>query len=146
MTTKRAKNNKLWNVSLWVAQVALAGMFLMAGVMKTFTPIEELAKVAPWAADMPGLVRFIGISELAGGLGLILPAALRILPLLTTIAASALTVVMILAMAYHISKGEYSAIGTNIVLGILGLFVVFGRLNKAPITSRLSQTGVVAGH
>jgi putative oxidoreductase len=138
MTTKNEKRSKVWNVSLWVAQILLAGMFLMVGVMKTFTPIEELAKMVPLAGEMPGFTRFIGVSELAGAIGLILPAAFRIRPQLTTIAAGALSFVMVLAMIYHILKGEYAAIGTNIVLGILGGFIVFGRLNKAPIAERSS--------
>ena len=144
MTTKNDKRSKVWNISLWVAQILLAGMFLMVGVMKTFTPIEELAKLVPLAAEMPVLVRFIGVSELAGAIGLILPAAVRIRPQLTTLAAGALTFVMVLAMIYHISKGEYEAIGTNIVLGILAAFIVFGRLNKAPISARFSSTHVIA--
>jgi putative oxidoreductase len=144
MTTKIGKKPKVWNASLWVAQILLAGMFLMVGIMKTFTPIEELSKLVPLAAEMPAFVRFIGVSELAGAIGLILPAALRIQPQLTTLAAGALAVVMVLAMIFHISKGEYSAIGTNIVLGILASFIVFGRVNKAPITARFSDKHVIA--
>ena len=144
MTTKNGKRSKAWNVSLWIAQVLLAGMFLMVGIMKTFTPVEELAKAVPLAAEIPFLVRFIGISELAGSVGLILPAALKFKPQLTTIAAGALGFVMVLAMVYHISKGEYAAIGTNIVLGILAAFIVFGRINKAPISARSSSTHVIA--
>jgi putative oxidoreductase len=144
MTTKKSKKSKVWNVSLWVAQILLAGMFLMVGIMKTFTPIEELAKMVPLAGEMPALVRFIGISELAGAIGLILPAAFRIRPQLTTLAAGALAFVMALAMVYHISKGEYAAIGTPIVLGILAAFIVFGRLNKAPISARFSSTHAIA--
>ena len=144
MTTKNGKKSKVWNVSLWVAQVLLAGMFLMVGVMKTFTPIEELSKMVPLAGELRALVRFIGLSELAGAIGLILPAALRIRPQLTTLAAGALALVMVLALIYHLSKGEYAAIGTNIVLGILGAFIVFGRLNKAPISARSSDTHVIA--
>lgn len=144
MTTKNSKNLKVWNVSLWVAQILLAGMFLMVGIMKTFTPIEELSKIVPLAAEMPFFVRFIGLSELAGAIGLILPAALRIRPQLTTLAAGALAFVMLLAMLYHISKGEYAAIGTNIVLGFLAAFIVFGRLNKAPFSARFSNAHAIA--
>lgn len=143
MTTKNGKKSKVWNVSLWVAQILLAGMFLMVGIMKTFTPIEELSKTVPLAGEMPFLVRFIGLSELAGAIGLILPAALKFRPQLTTLAAGALAFVMVLAMIYHIFKGEYAAIGTNIVLGIIGVFIVFGRLNKAPISERSSSTHVI---
>ncbi len=67
MTTQKTS---ALNISLWVAQVLLAAMFLMAGVM----PIAELGQSMPWVNDMSaGLVRFIGISELLGGIGLLLP-------------------------------------------------------------------------
>src|SRR5690606_21188374 len=107
MATKPTKSSKLWNVFLWIGQLILAGMFLMAGYMKTFVPIPELSQVIPMAGEMPGLTRFIGVSELAGGIGLLLPAALRILPQLTIAAAYALGVVMVLAILFHIQRGEY---------------------------------------
>lgn len=144
MTTKNDKKRKIWNVSLWVAQILLAGMFLMVGAMKTFTPLEELSKIVPLAGEMPLFVRFIGLSELAGAVGLILPAALRFRPQLTAIAAGALTLVMVLAMLYHLFNGEYAVIGTNIVLGIIGGFIVFGRVNKAQITERSSRAQVIS--
>lgn len=136
MTTKHVKRSKAWHISLWIVQILLAGIFLMVGFMKTATPIEELTKTVPLAAEMPWLIRFIGISELAAGLGLLLPAALRILPRLTVLAAAALSLVMVLALLFHVMRGEYSAIGTNILLGALAGLVAWGRLLKAPIESR----------
>src|SRR5687768_13102625 len=116
MTTKHVKRSKAWHISLWIVQILLAGMFLMVGFMKTATQIDELSKTVPLAAEMPWLIRFVGISELAAGLGLLLPAALRILPRLTVLAAAALSLVMVLALLFHVMRGEYSAIGTNILL------------------------------
>ena len=144
MTNKNRKTSKVWNVGLWVGQILLAGMFLMVGAMKTFTPIEELSHTIPLAREMPLLARFIGVSELAGAIGLILPAALRIRPQLTILAAGALALVMVLAMIYHLFKGEYVAIGTNLVLGVIGALIVFGRLNKAPISEPTLRTRVNA--
>jgi len=106
MTTKHVKRPKTWHVILWVAQVLLAGMFLMAGFMKAAIPIAELSRIIPMASEMPGLTRFIGVSEIAGGLGLLLPAALRILPQLTVLAAAELAVVMVLAIGFHLARGE----------------------------------------
>lgn len=136
MTTKHTKKSNVWHVTLWVAQILLAGMFLMIGFMKTFVPIPELSKIVPIAAEMPALIRFIGVSELAGGLGLLLPAALRIWPHLTPLAAAGLVVVMLLAMIFHITRGESSSIGTNIVLGVLAALIAWGRVYKAPIGAR----------
>ena len=138
MTTNSITNqrtpSKALNITLWIAQVLLAGMFLMSGFMKVAQPIAELAKMLPWAAQVPGgLVRFIGISEVLGGLGLILPALLRIKPTLTAWAAVGIAVIMILAAAFHASRGENSAIGMNVILALLAAFAAWGRFKKAPI-------------
>ncbi len=144
MITKHVKRSKAWHVSLWIAQILLAGMFLMVGYMKTFTPIAELKQLVPLAGDMPALIRFIGFSELAAGVGLLLPAALRIRPQLTVLAAAGLALIMVLASIFHLSRGEYSAIGTTVVLGLLAGVVAWGRTRKAPILSRQESSHVVA--
>jgi putative oxidoreductase len=83
------------------------------------------------------MVRFIGACELAGAVGLILPAATRIRPMLTPLAASGLVVVMLLAMAFHISRGEAAqALPINLTLGALAAFVAWGRFRKAPIRAQ----------
>lgn len=130
--------SKGWNIALWILQVLLGLAFISAGVMKTFQPIEALlASGLTWVNDFPVLmVRFIGVSELAGGLGLILPAALRIKPILTPVAGFALALVMLLALAYHAVKGEFQAFPINLVLGGLSAFVGWGRFKKAPIAPR----------
>jgi putative oxidoreductase len=122
------------NIGLWVAQGLLAAMFLMAGGNKTFQSIEELSKMLPWVTQVPlGLVRFIGTSELLGGIGLLLPSILRIKPNLTPLAAIGLATVMLLASFFHFSRGETSVIGMNVVLMAIALFIAWGRTKKAPI-------------
>ncbi|WP_273211954.1 DoxX family protein [Runella zeae] len=124
-------------ITLWIVQVLLAAMFLMAGFMKLTTPIAELATQLPWVKDFSeGMVRFVGAVELLGAIGLILPSLLRIKPILTPLAALGLTTVMIAAAVYHALKGEFAAIGFNFVLGALALFVAWGRYQKAPISAR----------
>src|SRR5688500_12610816 len=118
-------------------------MCLTVGYMKTFTPIDELSKTAPIAAELPALIWFIGISELAAGLGVLVPAALAIRPQLTVWAAAGLALVMVLALLFHLMRGEYSAIGTNIVLAALAGIVAWGRLYKAPIASGRGASHVV---
>ncbi len=128
---------KGWNVGLWVAQVVLALMFGLAGAMKTFTPIDQLAENLPWVShDIAWLVRFIGISELLGAIGVIAPAATRILPWLTPLAGACLTLVMVLAFGFHVSRGEFANLPVNVVLGALGVLVAWGRTRKAPIAPR----------
>jgi len=129
--------SKALHISLWIAQSLLAAMFLMAGAMKSFQPIDQIAQSIPWAPQVPeALVRFIGISELLGALGLVLPSATRIQPNLTAVAAFSLTVVMVLAAGFHAMRGEYPGIGVNVVLGGLTLFVGWGRWSAAPIAPR----------
>ena len=84
-----------------------------------------------WASQVPlAMVRFIGISEFLGAVGLILPAATKIKPSLTPLAALGLLTIMILAMAFHVSRGEVQATPVNIVLGGLAAFVAWGRTKQ----------------
>jgi uncharacterized membrane protein YphA (DoxX/SURF4 family) len=131
--------SKALHYGLWAAQLALAAMFGMAGTMKLATPISELATMLPWVAGAPeALVRFIGASELAGAIGLVLPAALRIQPRLTVLAAAGLALVMVLAAAFHVSRGELAALPVNAGLLALAAFVAWGRTARAPIRARQS--------
>lgn len=135
--TTYAKPSKALNISLWIAQVILAGMFVMAGIMKSTKPVEELAVMMPWVSDFStGMVRFIGVSEIMGGLGLVFPALFRIKPILTPIAALGLVAVMTFAAIYHISKSEFPAIGVNVILGSIALFIAWGRYKKARVSGR----------
>lgn len=136
MITTQVTRPKVLHIILWIVQAIMAGMFMMGGFMKTFMPIADLSVIMPWAKDMEALTRFIGISELLGGLGLILPAALRIAPRLTVWAAYGLALIMVLAMLFHFSRGEMSDIPKNIVLGLLTIFIGWGRSTKAPILQR----------
>jgi putative oxidoreductase len=132
--------NKALHYSLWAVQVLLGLAFLMAGQMKLFTAIPQLSTMLPWVASTPeALVRFIGLSELLGGLGLILPAATRIKPQLTALAAAGLVLVMVLASGFHVSRGELGALPVNFVLGGLAAFVAWGRFNSRPSLHAVNQ-------
>lgn len=118
------------NIALWIAQVLLAGMYGMAGAMKTFQPdgVRKNARMT-WAHDkQDGYIRFVGISELLGALGLILPILTVILGWLTPVAAIGLTLIQLLAIfTIHLPKKEFNVIPVNIVLLALSVFVVIGR-------------------
>ena len=135
ITTQTSRPRAL-HITLWIAQALVASMFMMAGFMKTFTPIEDLSVIMPWAKDSRILIRLIGISELLGALGVILPAVLRIAPRLTVLAAWGLALIMVLALLFHFNRGEMSALPTNIVLGLLSVFIAWGRSAKIPIPQR----------
>ncbi|KRA99681.1 hypothetical protein ASD83_04010 [Devosia sp. Root685] len=127
-----------WNIGLWAAQVILAAVYVMAGFMKLTQPIDALvASGMSYAGDYPELLtRFIGTMEVLGAIGIILPAATRIAPKLTPLAALGFSIIQILAIALHSSRGEFQVLPVNLVLLALSLFVLWGRLRKAPIAPR----------
>jgi uncharacterized membrane protein YphA (DoxX/SURF4 family) len=118
------------NIVLWIAQGLLVVMYLMAGSMKAFQPakVRENPQMT-WAHTRPdGFIRFVGISELLGALGLILPMVTGILPWLTPIAAIGLSLIQVLAIVTeHLPKKEFNIIPMNVVLLVLSIFVIFGR-------------------
>ena len=117
------------NIALWIVQLLLALLFLFTGGMKLIMPIEEMTQQLP----MPGwFLRFIGVCEVLGGLGLILPWFLRIRPGLTPLAAAGLVVIMIGATATTIMTGQITISLVPLVVGILCLFVGYGRWRLAP--------------
>jgi hypothetical protein len=116
---------------LWIVQALLALVFLFSGAMKLALPLDVLAQQVP----LPGaLVRFIGLCETLGAVGLILPALLRIRPALTPLAATCLAVLM--ACATLLTPALVGQIGPAVLplgLGLLAAFVAYGRSRLAPI-------------
>lgn len=122
------------NIALWIVQGLLALAFLLAGSMKAFAPLNTVRKNMSWANDVGvPFVRFIGVAELLGGIGLILPAITGIQSWLTIAAALGLVVVMVSASIFHASRREYQNIGMNVVLLLLAAFIVLGRWALAPL-------------
>lgn len=136
--TFTAPRRNWMNIGLWVAQVVLALAYLAAGSMKLFTPIDALGAMMAYVPTMPELfIRFVGLMEILGAIGLILPSATRILPMLTPAAAVGLSVVQVAAIVLHASRGETAmSLPANLVLLALSLFILWGRSKKAPIAPR----------
>ena len=110
--------------ALWVVQGLLALLFLFAGGVKLVLPLEKLAGPVP----LPGLfVRLIGVVEVLGAIGLILPALLRIRPGLTPLAAVGLVIIMIGATVITLASGDVTAVLIPLVVGLLAAFVAYGR-------------------
>lgn len=130
--------SKVWHVGLWVGQGVLALFYGMAGFMKLTQSMQALvASGMSYAGDYPELLtRFVGTMEVLGALGMILPAATRIAPQLTALAALGFSIIQVLAMGLHILRGEYFMLPFNLLLLALSLFILWGRTNKAPITPR----------
>jgi uncharacterized membrane protein YphA (DoxX/SURF4 family) len=108
------------NIALWIAQGLVGAMYLMSGTMKTFQTARAKGHF-PWARNLSDeFVRFVGVSELLGAFGLILPILTGILPWLTPIAATGLSLIQLLVIfKEHLPKREYNVIPMNLVL--LGL-------------------------
>lgn len=116
------------NVVLWILQIALAAMFGLSGLGKLFQPRARLAAQYPWVTDFSDpVVKLIGIMEVLGALGLILPAATGVLPILTAIAATGLAAMMLLAVLLHVRRKETRGIVVAGVLLVLAAIVAIGR-------------------
>jgi len=117
------------NIALWIVQALLALLFLFAGGSKLVMPIEEMTKQMP----MPGwFLRFIGVAEALGGLGLVLPRITRIRPGLTPLAAAGLVIIMIGATVVTLMTGTIAMALFPLVTGILCAFVGYSRWRLAP--------------
>jgi hypothetical protein len=117
------------NVVLWIVQGLLAAAFLLVGWAKATQPMDQLTKRMAWASAVPaGFVRFIGVAELLGAVGLILPLAMGVLPWLTVAAAIGLVIVQAGAIVFHLSRGEGGTVPTNLILLVLAVFIIIGRL------------------
>jgi uncharacterized membrane protein YphA (DoxX/SURF4 family) len=124
------------NTVLWIVAGLLAVLFLASGVMKLIQPREKLAASGMgWAEDFSaGGVKAIGVLEILGAVGLILPAVLDIAPVLVPVAAVGLALLMIGALVTHTRRHETSPIAINVVLLVLAAFVAWGRFGPQPFT------------
>lgn len=121
------------SIVLWILQILLAVMFVLAGAMKAFQPYDTMARRMPWVEDYsPSMVRGIGALEILGGLGLILPGLFGILTVLTPLAAIGLAVIMALATFHHLRRHESGQMVFTIALLVVLLFVAWGRFSLAP--------------
>ena len=129
----RAPDSSLSGKLLWITQALLALTFLFAGGTKLVLPIQMLQGRAP----LPDLfVRFIGVAEVTGAIGLILPSLLRIRPDLTSAAAVGLVIIMSGATTITLESGLFLPAVIPAVVGALAAFVAYGRRRLAPIAPR----------
>ena len=119
------------NVTLWVIQGLLAALFLFAGGMKLVLPIEAMA--GPVA--LPGLLlRFIGVAEVLGAVGLILPGLMRIHSELTPVAAAGLVIIMVGATVITAMGGTIAPAVVPFIVGVLAASVAYGRARSGQLT------------
>jgi uncharacterized membrane protein YphA (DoxX/SURF4 family) len=127
-------NRRVLNVVLWIIQILLALLFLFAGGIKLVLSMDQLTSMgSPNQIRLPGLLlRFIGVCEVLGALGLILPGLFRIRPSLTPLAAAALIIIMIGAAGLTIAGDGIAAALVPFIVGLLLIFVAYGRRTLAP--------------
>lgn len=123
------------DIVLWILQILLGLAFIAAGYNHGFNSEKAKAQQGmQWmGAVSKGLLTFIGVTEILGGIGLIAPAATGILPWLTPLAAAALTLVMLLAIGFHLTRREYPNIVFNFILLAIAAFVAYERWLVVPL-------------
>ena len=127
-----ANSSRKTGIALWVVQSLLGALFLFAGSMKFIIPVAEMTKQIPF----PGwFLHFIGVAEVLGGIGLILPSVLRIKPVLTPVAASGLVIIMIGATVTTLFTPAPAGAVMPFVVGLLATFVAYGRTRVVPIAA-----------
>ena len=134
--TNHQNTSKALNIAVWICQILLSATLLWAAYMKLFTPADKLAKMWSWTADNATLTKITGIVDLLGGLGILLPSALRIKPVLSIYAGYGIIALMVAASIFHISRGEASQIGFNIFVVVMTAFIVWVRVKKVPVSDR----------
>ncbi len=117
------------NIAIWIVTGLLAAAFLAAGAMKVAQPSQKLVAAGmEFAGDVPvGAVKAIGLAEVLGGLGLILPAVTGIATYLVPLAATGLAILMVGAIATHIRREETRSLGAPAVLAALAIVVAIAR-------------------
>jgi DoxX-like family len=125
------------NTALWIVAGVLAAAFAGSGLMKLLVPKDKLVNAGQgWAADVSaGNVRLIGLAELLGAVGLIVPALVHIAPILVPLAAVGLVLVMVGAGVVHARRKEVLNIAVNVVLLALAVFVAWGRFGPYAFAS-----------
>ena len=124
------------DVLLWIIAGLLALAFLGAGLTKLVQPREKLAATMGWVDDFPpGTVKLIGALEVLAAVGLVLPAALDVVPVLVPLAAVGLVALMIGAAVTHARRGETPMIAVNVVLLVLAVVVAWGRFGPWSFTA-----------
>jgi len=119
------------NIILWALQVFLAFSFGYSGIMKSFQSREKLVSIGQTGVEdlSYSAIRFIGITETIGALGIIIPWATGIVPVLTPITAICFAIIMILAMQIHYKRKEFKSVALNVMLFCISVFVAYMRFS-----------------
>lgn len=124
------------NILLWIIQILMALLFLFAGVTKFYYTYEQMRAMGPPNQILPPawFIHFIGICEILGGLGLVLPGLFRIKQYLTVLAAIGLTIIMIGAVVITAMAVGIAPTIPTIIIGLLCAFIAYGRAKLSPFS------------
>lgn len=115
---------KLLHISLRIAEFLISALFILSAGMKLGMPVDKLSAMYPWTGQMPvAFVRTMGVTDLLGGIGILVPVARRY-------AAIGIVLLMICACIFHISRAEGHVIGFNIVVGLIAGSIAWRRLAR----------------
>jgi uncharacterized membrane protein YphA (DoxX/SURF4 family) len=134
---KHHRHSRAEDVAIWAGQALVGSLFVRAGTKKLFGEMPKLEQELGFPKVLgPKMTRFIGASEVAGGIGSVLPAATRIAPWLTPLAAGGLAAIMLLASGYHLGRREFGYLKMPIGLGLIAATVANARGAHNKIRSR----------
>jgi DoxX-like protein len=141
MTTTTASSgpaaSRPLTIGLWTAQTIVFALFTLFGSMKLFMPVDKLAAMWVWPGQVPiWFLHLTGSLDVAGGMGVLLPAITRVQPRLTVLAALGCSLLQIAAIIFHVSRGEAAVVPLNAALLALSVFILWGRGRQAPIAPR----------
>jgi uncharacterized membrane protein YphA (DoxX/SURF4 family) len=128
----------IMNLALWIIAGVLAFAFFASGLTKVVQSKEKVVASATggWEANWsPASIKLIGVAEILGAIGLILPAVLHIAPVLVPLAAIGLALVMVGAAVVHSRRNELPNVAINVVILLLAVFVAWGRFVPLPFSA-----------
>lgn len=123
------------NMLLWILAFVLAAVFVASGIAKLITARDQQIDRTPYVEDFPqSVIRGIGVLEILGAVGLILPALLGVATLLVPMAGAGLGITMVFAALVHIRRGDgFAAALPSIVLAILSVLLAWSRFGPYPL-------------
>ncbi|WP_105373318.1 DoxX family protein [Neorhizobium huautlense] len=138
VSTPNPPAGKTLRISLWIAQTLASAAFVLFGSQKLFMPAEALAAMwqTQWPVEYPTLLRLTGLIDVAGGIGILLPALTRIQPRMTVLAALGCTLLQVCAIVFHATRSEFAALPLNFILLPLVAFILWGRGKRTPVAPR----------
>lgn len=121
------------NIALWIVAGVFAFGYIAGGIVKLTMPYEKYAAKLGWPEDFtPANVRFMGVVEVLGGIGLVLPGLVSVAPILVPVAASCMALYMAGAITERIRRGEYKELLGDLVFLAAMVFIAWGRFAIEP--------------